>query len=88
VAKEDRLKEAFECSQSRMKERLERNPPAWIYSSIFFNELSYLLDTAKTTLGIASGLNLLYNQFILPSKLSFTLVITKYYDFYVNKHKL
>lgn len=37
VAKEDRLKEAFDCSQSRMKERLERNPPAWIYSSIFFN---------------------------------------------------
>lgn len=71
-----------------MKERLNRSPPAWIYSSVFFNELSYLLDNVKTKYGVAIGLNTLYNKLIAPYELSFSLVISKNYEFYMNKHKL
>lgn len=88
IAKEDRLQEALKCSSLRMKERLNRTPPAWIYSSAFFNELSYLLDNVKTKYGVAIGLNTLYNKLIAPYDLSFSLVISKNYEFYMNKHKL
>ncbi len=60
-----------------MKERLVRQTPAWIYSSVFFNELSYLLDHVKTKLGIAKGLNTLFNKLIAPYDLNFSLVISK-----------
>lgn len=71
-----------------MKERLSRQPAAWIYSSVFFTELSYLLDTVKTKFGIAKGLNALYDRLIQPYDLSLSLVISKNYEFYINKHKL
>jgi hypothetical protein len=37
------LEKALKCSSLRMKERLSRQPAAWIYSSVFFSELSHLL---------------------------------------------
>lgn len=79
---------ALNCSSLRMKERLSRQPAAWIYSSVFFSELSYLLDSVQTKLGIAKGLNALYGRCIAPYDLNISLVISKNFEFYVNKHKL
>ena len=79
---------AIECSSLRMKERLSRQPAAWIYSSVFFSELSHLLETVKTKFGIANGLNVLYGRCIAPYELNLSLVISKNYEFYINKHKL
>lgn len=72
----------------RIKEKLSRNPPAWIYSSPFFTELNHLIDAAKTKSAVVKGLNQLYNECIQPHSLNFSLVIGKYYDFYLNKNKL
>jgi hypothetical protein len=47
-----------------------------------------LLNIAKSKDGIVKGLNLLYNTFIAPENLNFSLVISKNYDFYINKNKL
>lgn len=82
------VEKAIECSSLRMKERLSRQPAAWIYSSIFFSELSHLLETVQTKFGIAKGLNVLYDRCIAPYDLNFSLVISKNYEFYTNKHKL
>jgi hypothetical protein len=60
------IEKALECSSLRMKERLSRQPAAWIYSSVFFSELSYLLESVKTKSGIAKGLNALYSRCIAP----------------------
>lgn len=79
---------ALNCSSLRMKERLSRQPAAWIYSSVFFSELSHLLDSVQTKLGIAKGLNALYGRCIAPYGLNISLVISKNYEFYVNKNKL
>ena len=43
IQRENKVDQALNCSRNRMKERLSRQPPAWIYSSVFFNELNHLL---------------------------------------------
>ena len=82
------LPKAIECSSKRIQERLSRQPTAWIYSSVYFNELSHLLTAAKTKKGVVKGLNELYNKCIQPYNLNFSLLISKNHEFYVNKGKL
>ncbi len=37
IQNDNKIEEAIQCSAVRMKEKLSRQPPAWIYSSVFFN---------------------------------------------------
>lgn len=85
---EELLKKAFVCSQKRIAERISRNPPQWIYSSIFTNELSRLIVESKTLKPFVNGLNKLYNEFIVPLNINFNLVISKTHDLFVHKVKL
>jgi hypothetical protein len=55
------MKKVFLCSRKRMAERISRDPPQWIYSSIFTNELSRLIVESKTLKPFVNGLNKLYN---------------------------
>lgn len=71
-----------------MLERINRNPPEWIYSSVFFIELNYLLDKTHKKINIVNCLNKLYEQFIAPNGLNFSLVLSKSHEFYLHKNKL
>lgn len=55
------MKKVFICSQKRIAERISRNPPQWIYSSIFTNELSRLIVESTKLKSFVNGLNKLYN---------------------------
>ena len=52
-------------------------PPKWIYSSIFTNEVSNMLDTTSSLKAFVGKLEFLYEKFIQPNNINFSLVISK-----------
>ena len=57
---------AYEHSNKRMAKKLFANPPKWIYSSVFTNQLSRMLDNCKSIKSFVRNLSYLYDKFIVP----------------------
>lgn len=47
-----------------------------------------MLDTTKSIKSFIGKLEFLYEKFILPNNLNFSLVISKTHEFWLNKNKL
>lgn len=82
------MEDVYKDSIKRMAEQINAEPPRWIYSSIFTNELSNMLDTTTSIKSFVNRLEFLYEKFILPNNLNFSLVISKTHEFWLNRVKL
>lgn len=82
------MEQAIEHSTRRMADRLNAQPPKWIYSSIFTNEISHMLDTTHNLKSFADKLEFLYEKFIVPNNLNFNLTVSKTHEFWLNRNKL
>lgn len=71
------MEDVYQNSIKRMANQISAEPPKWIYSSIFTNELSHMLDTTTSIKSFVNRLEYLYEKFILPNNLNFSLVISK-----------
>lgn len=82
------MEEVYRHSVGRMMDQINSEPPKWIYSSIFTNEVSNMLDTTSTLKSFVSKLEFLYEKFIQPNNINFSLVISKTHEFWLNRNKL
>jgi hypothetical protein len=71
-----------------MKNQINSKPPKWIFSSVFTNEISNMLDETKSLQSFANKLQFLYGKFIQPNNINFNLVISKTHEFWLNRNKL